>query len=298
MSHPHFVTEEKLGGNWGALALNKRLFLSLPLFLKCLPLSLFLIASSSIFPSFFRWYAGSWVSETVIGNQINIRTIPYLNFMIPLSAYGLAFIGVLSAMLRIGAWISFEITGIWAAQRIHGQMVQGLSGTRTTYFDENPSGRLINRLVRDYDEVRSTAIIFVGDVLNASIEIVSVAVLAWMANPWAMVLIFPLLFSLFYFQKERASLVGHARNLSAVAVSKVYDRKGDLVEGRDLFLLYSKSEQLIKRMQEAYVSYARASALTFLVETWASFWIRLSADLYAFGVLVFLSFLLDRKSVV
>jgi ABC-type multidrug transport system fused ATPase/permease subunit len=272
-----FVRDEELKAGITGLQSYRRLLASLPLFLKLLPLSLVLIVLGSISPSVYRWYAG------LLAEGSSRATVG-----------GLALLAGLAALSRILAWACFEISGIWSAQAIHARMSLGLARTRTTFFDENPSGRLINRLVRDYDEVRSTAIIFVGDVLHASTELLSVAILAWFVSPWAAVMVFPLLGLFAWMQWQRSGMLAHSRGLSAMAVSRVLDRKSDLVEGREIFLLYGRAGRLLARMGAAYREYVRASALNFLVETWASFWIRASAEVFSLIVLLSLAMLLHQ----
>ena len=60
-----FIKEEAVPTRTGLLALNWRLFTSLPLFLGLLPLSIATILLSSAAPSVFRWYSGSFASGGV-----------------------------------------------------------------------------------------------------------------------------------------------------------------------------------------------------------------------------------------
>ena len=161
-----FVKEESVLRPSGLLALNWRMFRSFPVFLMLLPLSMATIVASSAAPLIFRWYSGQ-LSNGAAEFTLN----------------GLLLITALATTLRISAWALFEISGMWSSQRIHAEMVRGMSSTRTTFFDENPSGRLINRLVRDYDELRSNAIVFVGDFFNSLVEVLSVSVIAALASP-------------------------------------------------------------------------------------------------------------------
>ena len=265
-----FIKEEVLSKPSGLLALNWRMFRSFPLFLRLLPLTLVTIVLSSATPSIFRWYSGNFANASP---SFTLR--------------GLVLVTLLGIGLRIAAWALFEISGMWSSQRIHGEMVQAMARTRTTFFDENPSGRLINRLVRDFDEVRSTAIIFVGDSFNATVEILSIAVVAGFASPWAAILILPLLAAFSYIQYYRSGMLDHSRGLAAIATSHVMGRKNDLIEGRETFLLYNRAEHLLQRINGSYRKYIQAAALTFHIEIWASFWIRIFSELFSLGVLLF-----------
>jgi ABC-type multidrug transport system fused ATPase/permease subunit len=272
-----FVKEESLLRPSGLLALNWRMFRSFPVFLMLLPLSMATIVASSAAPMIFRWYSGQLSSGTA-----------------EFTLNGLVLVTALATTLRIAAWALFEISGMWSSQRIHAEMVQGMSRTRTTFFDENPSGRLINRLVRDYDELRSNAIVFVGDFFNSLVEVLSVSVIAALASPLAALLMAPLLLIFAWVQWNRSAMIDHARSLTAIATSHVMGRKNDLIEGREIFLLYDRAEHLLHRMAESVRNYLQASALTARIEIWASFWVRVSSETFSFGVLLLMTLAISQ----
>jgi ATP-binding cassette subfamily C (CFTR/MRP) protein 1 len=273
----HFVKDESMLRPSGLFALNWRMFRSFPVFLMLLPLSIATIIASSTAPLLFRWYSGQ-LSAGATDFTLN----------------GLILIAAMAAILRIAAWALFEISGMWSSQHIHAKMVRGLAETRTTFFDENPSGRLINRLARDYDELRFSAIIFVSDFLNSLVEVLSVAVIAAMASPWAALLMAPLLLIFTYAQWNRSAMIDHSRSMTAIATSQVMGRKNDLIEGREIFLLYNRSEHLLQRMSESFRNYLQTSALTAQLEIWASFWVRVSSETFSFGVLLLMTLALSQ----
>jgi ABC-type multidrug transport system fused ATPase/permease subunit len=286
-----FIKEEKLGDGGSLIRLNLRLFRGFPLFLRLLPLSIVAIVASSAAPSFFRWYAGGFSEQT------RPVRIPVVGIPLAFTLRGMVWITLAATVCRIAAWALFEMSAMWSTQSLHSRMVRSLSRTRTTYFDENPSGRLINRLIRDYDEVRGTAVIFVGDLFNASIEVLGIAVVASLASPWAALMLLPLLAAFSYIQYQRSGMLDHARALSAVATSRVLGRKTDLIEGRGIFLLFGQSRTLLLRMSRSFGDYVRASALTVFIDTWLSFWIRFSAEVFSLAVLLLLAFALTRHRV-
>jgi len=267
-----FVKEEALLPASGLVALNWRMFRSFPVFLALLPLTMATIVASSAAPLIYRWYSGQ-LSSGALDFTLN----------------GLVLVVILATALRIGAWALFEVSGMWSSQRIHSDMVRGMARTRTTFFDENPSGRLINRLVRDYDELRLNAIVFVGDFFNSMVEVLSVAVIAALANPWAAALMAPLLLIFAWAQWNRSAMINHARSLTAIATGNMMGRKNDLIEGREIFLLYDRAGQLLQRMAESFRTYLQASALTAQIEIWASFWVRVASESFSFGVLLLMT---------
>ncbi len=277
MSDSSFIKDEIINRSAGIIRLNWRMFRELHLFWKFVPFTIVVVILASVAPSYFRWYCGQYLDESSHFTLSGIVTV----------------IG-LSIFLRILAWVSFEISGMLSSHRIYEKMIRSLGHTRTTFFDENPSGRLINRLVVDFDELRSTGIIFVGDFFNASIEILSIGMIACFANPWVGFLVAPLIMSFSYIQYQRSAMLEHSRGLSAQAKSSVLGRSSDIIEGRELFLLFNKAEILLNRTKDSFRTYVEASTLSAQIEAWGSFWIRVSGEVFAFIVLIFMSFALSR----
>jgi ABC-type multidrug transport system fused ATPase/permease subunit len=275
-----FIKEESLSKTSSIVAIHWRLFRSFPTFLALFPLTLATIVLSSAAPSIFRWYSGNFAS----GAPAYMLT-------------GLVLITGLAILFRIAAWAMFELSAMWSSQKLHADMVRGLARTRTTFFDENPSGRLINRLIRDYDEVRNTTIVFVGDLFNATIELLSIAVIVALASPWASLLMLPLLAGFAYVQFYRSAMLMHARNFVAITTGQVMGRKNDLIEGREIFLLYDRSGHLMRRMAESFRKYLQAAALTTQIEIWASFWVRIFSETFSFGVLLLMTVALARQQI-
>ncbi len=284
MGEHAFIEDEKIERREGALALNWRLFKSLPLFWWCFPLSLVTIVLSSVAPSFYRWYSGRLLEGS------GPASVWGFSDPISFSLRGLVLLTALALVFRIAAWAFFETSGMWSAQRLHARMVRAMMRTRTTFYDENPSGRLINRLIRDYDEARSIAIIFVGDLFNATVEVLSIGMVAAFASPWAVVMLLPLLIGFQAIQHYRSAMLDHARTFSAVATGRVLSRQTDLIDGREIFLLYGKAGKLLERMAISYGEYVKASAWATWIEVWASFWIRAIAEVFSLLVLIFLAF--------
>ena len=94
-SSSHFIKDEAVPVASGLIALNRRLFGSLRLFLALLPLSVATILLASAAPSVFRWYSGAFASGGV-----------------GFTLAGLVAITSLAIVLRIAAWALFEISGM------------------------------------------------------------------------------------------------------------------------------------------------------------------------------------------
>lgn len=283
MSEFNIITEEKNLKSSSLIALNLRLFRQLDLFKKILPLTIMSIAAASIGPSIVRWYAGRLADHSSVYRVNGLFSFDvYFNLSIFVG------IGLTVIFFRIAAWTLFEVGGMWGTDKIHSQMMDGLSRTRTTFFDENPSGRILNRLNKDFDQVRSEAIIFMGDIFNAVIEILSIVVVTFMASPATVLLAIPLMISFFKIQKIRSQKIQLARSEMSISYSHVLHRQTDLIEGRSVFLRYGKKDFLNHRLNQSFIEFARKSISSAGIEALSSFGIRFIVEVFSFGVLIFI----------
>jgi ABC-type transport system involved in cytochrome bd biosynthesis fused ATPase/permease subunit len=105
----------------------------------------------------------------------------------------------------------------------------------------------------------------------------------------------PLLMIFAWAQWNRSAMIDHSRSLTAIATSHVMGRKNDLIEGREIFLLYDRAEHLLRRMADSFRNYLQASALTAQIEIWASFWVRVSSETFSFGVLLLMTLAISGR---
>lgn len=57
----------------------------------------------------------------------------------------LAILGAANSLLTLVRAFSFAYGGLRAAVRVHGELLQKLVNAPILFFDQNPSGRILNR---------------------------------------------------------------------------------------------------------------------------------------------------------
>lgn len=282
MKRTAFIKEEASVRTLSNLAVVRRLAALMPLLVCLLPATLCLnfVASSS--PSAFRWYAGQLaVAREAIG-------VPGLGEL-PVTLEGLLLLAVLATVLRILAWAAYELSAQWSAQRIYTRMIEAVARARTTFFDENPSGRMINRLVIDYNQVRTVGLSSINEAIGAWIDIVAIFLLTAIASLYCGILIAPVLVIFFYLQAWRSPLVIQSRMESSVWGGKVLELNIDMVAGRASYLLYGRFGWMVSRLRGAFEGYVRALGLTIHIESVFVMCIRIVIETYIVMVMLALA---------
>ncbi len=250
-----------------------RSFATLRRFVEALPLlrvlfvpTLVLSVVAVVLPQLFLWFSGYFV-QCASKHECSVD-VPLLDVNINVSMWMLGVIAFASFVIRLTSWVVFEIGGLWSLQSFHHRMVKGLQGVRTTFFDENPSGRLINRIVNDYENLRSSCIVRMGDSMQAFLEVLSVAVMVLFAHPLGAILIAPTVLFFLYIQWGVAPMLQRLSAVRSIRLGEVLHRETDIIEGARTFLLYDARASLLQRLQTAVGRYVQVHLLRVKIEAW------------------------------
>lgn len=283
MNSTSFISAEGTESNQDSGRILARFLGSLSLLKWISPVALLLIIAATASPQLFLWLTGEY-SQCSDLTRCSVQ-MPFVGQLFGLTPKLLALIALGAALLRLGSWALFEIAGQWATQTIHQRMVAAVARTRTTFFDENPSGRLINRLVRDFDNLRTTGIVRISDMVYAITETLCVSALVFLAHPIGALLIIPTLVIFFYAQGQISPMLQRCATLKSARFSEVLHRETDIIEGARTFQLYGKQAALLQRLRDALAQFIQINLVRAEVEAWGRFWTMMVTTIYAFSAL-------------
>ena len=288
MEHKNFVTSEEVSAKQDNIKTLRRFMSTLTLLRKILiPTLLFMIFAAAT-PPYFLWLVGEMVSCYGAASCSVQHDILGAEIIVPATLSTLVMITIAAMFCRVAAWAAFELAGQWSTQTIQSDMMFSISEVRTTFFDSNPSGRLINRLVGDYGVLRLEGVMSIGDTVNGLIEVFCVGVLIMLANPVAGMLILPVVLLYVLLQSQLAPMMSHAREIRAVKIGEALHRETDLIEGRTIFNLYNKQRNLLERIYEAFGDSMNIQLFYCKLMSWGMLWMGLISAFYATVVYSFI----------
>ena len=285
-----FVSEEELSAEQNNIGTLVRFVGSLGLLRKIFFPTLVIILFAAATPPYFLWFVGEILN--CVGTEACVVSHDLFGWevLLPGTLWTLVQIVLVAMFCRVSAWMMFELSGQWSTQALQANMMKSISGVRTTFFDENPSGRLINRLIGDYNMLRLEGVMSVGDTVNGLSEVLCVGLLIMVAHPVAGMLIVPVVLMYIALQMQLAPMMSHAREIRAVKIGEALHRETDLIEGRTIFSLYGKQDNLLKRIQTAVGGSMDIQLFYCRLMGWGMLWMGLISALYAsvvYGFLVY-----------
>lgn len=276
-----FTTQETAGEVTGNFALLKRYLREVPFVRYMLIPNLVVGLVAALVPLLVTWGSGALVES---GGEAASASFAGIGITITLAT--LAVLVLCAFILRAGQWISFESGGQVFAKNLIQKMVRGLGATRTTFFDEYPSGKIINRVVKDADSLRMMLPIRLGDTSSAIVELLVIAATVAFASPLAACLAIPTFLFFLYVQRNIAPILQKLIVLRSVRFGEVLHRETDLIEGVRCYALYEQLPALMRRLADAAQGFMQMHFLRGRIEVWGQSIAELGVAIYGSVILL------------
>ena len=290
MEHKNFVTPEEVSAEQQNVKTILRFVSGLTLLKQIMVPTLLIMVCAAAAPPYFLWFVGELVGCYGQPDCSVTHDVLGYEMIIPATLSTLLMIAVFAMFCRVAAWSSFELAGQWSTQSIQSDMMKSVSEVKTTFFDENPSGRLLNRLLGDYGMLRLEGVMSVGDTMNGFAEVLCVGLLIMLAHPVAGLMILPVVLLYMALQSQLAPMMSHTREIRAVKLGEALHRETDLIEGRTIFSLYNRQKNLLKRIHRAYGESLNIQLFYARLIGWGMLWMGLISAFYStlvYGFLVY-----------
>lgn len=228
-------------------------------------------------PHIYNWYLTHFVNcrESSCSIEVNIGI---LSFELARSAF-LLFVFAFSAMaLRSILWATFEVKGAELMQDFFDLVINKLKNIKATWFDENPSGKIINRLFGDFHNLQHRIIVSISDGSVCFMEIVSCMLISAYVNPW-IILPYALIWTIVLLcQVTINPAFEHVSSVSSKKKSSVIAVLSDIIEGAHVYRSYQKEEHILARLKKRTEEWISVEYFQWRLMTWAWVWMWLLAE--------------------
>lgn len=230
-------------------------------------------------PHLYSWYLSKFSSCHAAGS-CNETFVDFLGwFELPLSLSLLMGITILCLLSRAIFWAVFEIKAADLMLRFFNVVITRLNNTRATWFDENPSGKLLNNLFGDFSSLQRRFIFSLSDGQVCYYElIVGIVMVGWI-SPLASIPILVLWFAIFWAQTKVNPAFDHVSRVSSKKKGLVIEVLSDVIEGAALYRSYQAEHHVLKRLQSKIEDWVKTEVFQWKMMTWAWTWMWLLAEL-------------------
>ncbi|CAH1784335.1 unnamed protein product [Owenia fusiformis] len=185
-------------------------------------------------------YAGSVANTTftLSRKEGNILENPKLNFY--MGTYGVAVLATL--LIAIIKTIIFIKVSCRAATNLHSSMLTKVMFSPMSFFDTNPTGRILNRFSTDVDEVDNQIPKLKFDILDTLFHGFVYLVMICVVIPWALIGIVPTITILWVITMMGGSAVRELKRCENLRRSPLFAHLSNTIQGLQEVQTYGKEE--------------------------------------------------------
>lgn len=222
-----------------------------------------------------------WTEDPFLLNVTNINTTEYTSR----TNYYLEIYGVIGAVQSVSVFFFSFISAIAlvkASRILHRDMLQCILRTPMSFFDTNPTGRILNRFSKDIEVIDYTLpVIFRAAIVNIFLILSSVLIIS-INTPIFLAAVFPFAILYIFIQRYYIPISRQLRRISSISTSHIYRHFNETLSGvtciRAFKIMPEFYAELLKRVDKT-----QAIKLTNLASNrWLSYRLELMANLATF----------------
>ncbi|XP_039119671.1 LOW QUALITY PROTEIN: ABC transporter C family member 13 [Dioscorea cayenensis subsp. rotundata] len=198
---------------------------------------------------------------------------------------GLCIFGIVNSLLTLVRAFSFAYGGLHAAVQVHTELLSKIVDAPVHFFDQNPSGRILNRLSSDLYMIDDSLPFILNILLANFFSLLGIVVVLSYAQILFLLLLLPLWYLFSKLQYYYRSTSRELRRLDSVSRSPIYSSFTETLDGSSTIRAFKAEELFMGRFIEHMTRYQRTS----YSEISASLWLSLRLQLLAAVVISFIA---------
>lgn len=197
----------------------------------------------------------------------------------------LAGFGIINSFFTLGRAFSFAYGGLCAAIQIHADLLGSLIGAPVSFFDQNPSGRILNRLSSDLYTVDDSLPFILNIFVANFFGLLGTLVVLCYSQVTFLLILVPLWLIYSKVQFYYRSTSREVRRLDSVARSPIYSSFTETLDGSSTIRAFQKEGFFLERFIQQLTLYQKTS----YSELTASLWLSLRLQLLAGLIILFIA---------
>ncbi|XP_019052127.1 PREDICTED: ABC transporter C family member 13 isoform X2 [Nelumbo nucifera] len=218
-----------------------------------------------------------WVDSTTASHKTNYSTSFYLII--------LCIFCVANSLLTLIRAFSFAFGGLRAAIRVHNKLLNKLINAPVYFFDQTPTGRILNRMSSDLYTIDDSLPFILNILLANFVGLLGIAIVLSYVQVLFLFLLLPFWYIYSKLQFYYRSTSRELRRLDSVSRSPIYASFSETLDGSSTIRAFKTEEFFLDRFTQNVALYQQTS----YSELTASLWLSLRLQLLAAFVVTFVA---------
>ena len=235
-------------------------------------------------PSGFRWLMGAWLEEcqtkTCQDRYLyevtqSFRSLGHEDTLLFL------FLFVMIGMVITGfSWFFERLYLNLSAMSLHRNMVRSFHRVKISFFDQNPSGRLIRRFSSDYSAMLNEIPEHLSSIFSCLLALCWAIIMAALEAPPVIIVCIPCAIIYFNLQALYRPASRETQRLSKVLESPIWSLFSETIRGFQVVRAFGKSGVFASRIHRLFRDYGMAFFLRGRMTRWLTLRLKLVAEVF------------------
>uniref|UniRef100_A0A1D1XUS0 ABC-type xenobiotic transporter n=1 Tax=Anthurium amnicola TaxID=1678845 RepID=A0A1D1XUS0_9ARAE len=182
-----------------------------------------------------------------------------------------------NSLLTLIRAFSFSYGGLQAAIHVHSMLLKKLIDAPVHFFDQNPSGRILNRMSSDLYTIDDSLPFILNILLANSFNLLGIAIVLSYAQVVFLILLLPFGYIYSKLQFYYRSTSRELRRLDSVSRSPIYASFTETINGSSTIRAFGKEELFMARFMQHVALYQQTSYSELIASLWLSLRLQLLA---------------------
>ncbi|XP_069944054.1 ATP-binding cassette sub-family C member 3-like isoform X2 [Cherax quadricarinatus] len=235
-----------------------------------------------------QWSSGSRISSATISNATDVSNITNnnVNFSrdIFLAGYGMFGIGQAFCLFMGLLMVMFSV--LRAANVLHHNLLRNIICLPMSFFDTNPSGRIINRFSKEINVLDYILPL----TLRAFVSIISTVVMTMVviiaATPIASVFILPIMCLYCFIQHVFVATSRQLKRIESVTKSPIFSHFSESIQGASIIRAYKKQDKFFKESLKLLENSQKSLYANIAVNRWLGVHLETIGNLITFSAAI------------
>jgi ATP-binding cassette subfamily C (CFTR/MRP) protein 10 len=165
----------------------------------------------------------------------------------------------------------FAYSGLLAARHIHDRLVTNLTRATLNFFQNTPSGRILNRLSSDLYAIDDSLPFILNIFLANTFGLVGMLAVTCYSLPWFALCLLPLSLVYYNIQSYYRWTSRELKRLSSISLSPVYTHFHETLTGLVTIRAFRKVRRFMDTNERLVSDYIRASYVNLAASQWLNF---------------------------
>ncbi|CAF3706274.1 unnamed protein product [Rotaria sordida] len=214
-------------------------------------------------------YANNWLALWSSKNKSEQRSSFYIYVYL-----GVIFSILIVALIRVGYVIYIMLCG---ATYFHNRMLKGILYTSLRFFENNPSGRILNRASKDQQVIDELLPLALIDTMQYLLMTLGSIVIIGITNPWVLLILVPLIPTILWLRRFYMRSSRQLKRLESVTRSPIYTLFSTSLDGLTSIRAFDVQSDFLKMFIERIDANSRA----YFILSATAHWFGLRLDIMA-----------------